>query len=365
MAQVRKSQSLGVPHHGVPQHQCVLLPGLHPYCYNQHAPVRLLPQRQPPGPSQSLERLQFLYFDLLFSIGRLLSGLLVPLPEAAGARLRVVAAPVVGMLTGRQPVCEVLRRLPLAQRRLGINHGTSSSSAMRVTMERSACVRRGHQLGPCLKWQLVHCSHKRSSSCVASSAGPAGPYLQHRLLPALAGGRARGCLRVKLPEGQVDARQAGHGMSLYSLAPGDLHENVGTQLTWNDAAQPPNCPKAFFTCIIQATGCSLPILPQSASGAAACYLVEKHSFDTIAASSAAALFANPAVMLQQPARQDSRLTSWRHSSWQGGHMMTSVLCTRCRSTESMWPIPLLLSGEALLSAPASYTSSQMSNVYIE
>ena len=35
-------------------------------------------------------------------------------------------------------------------------------------------------------------------------------------------------------------------------------------------------------------------------------------------------------------------------------MMTRVLCTRCRSTESMWPA-LLLSGEALPPTPVSCT----------
>ena len=80
----------------------------------------------------------------------------------------------------------------------------------------------------------------------------------------------------------------------------------------------------------------------------------KISMDICAASSATALLVSTVVMLQQPARQPSRLTSWRHSSWQGGHMMTSVLCTRCRSTESMWPT-LLLSGEALPSTSVSCT----------
>ena len=83
--------------------------------------------------------------------------------------------------------------------------------------------------------------------------------------------------------------------------------------------------------------------------------------DVCVAASATALLLSPVVMLQQPARQDSRLTSWRHSSWQGGHMMTSVLCTRCRSTESMWPT-LLLSGEALPSASVSCTITPMCNV---
>ena len=42
-------------------------------------------------------------------------------------------------------------------------------------------------------------------------------------------------------------------------------------------------------------------------------------------------------------------------------MMTSVLCTRCRSTESMWPA-LLLSGEALPFAPVSCINCPISNV---
>ena len=112
-----------------------------------------------------------------------------------------------------------------------------------IMSERSACnsaaiclYNKRPMIGACLSRQSMQCLHRSSSSCIACSSNPARADLQHRLLPALAGGRARGCLRVQPPEGQIDSRQPGHGMRLHCLAPGDLHENIGIQLRSNDAA---------------------------------------------------------------------------------------------------------------------------------
>ena len=68
------------------------------------APVVTAPAHCTILEERGLERLELFDLSLLFTTGRLLTGLLIPSPEAAGARLRVVAAPVVGMLAGRQPL---------------------------------------------------------------------------------------------------------------------------------------------------------------------------------------------------------------------------------------------------------------------
>jgi hypothetical protein len=198
--------------------------------------------------STSMARIQYAksclliseYLDvlhLLLCTHRLLRTLIIPLPEPAGAALRVVAAPVVCMLSRPQLLLQVLRGPALAQRRLHSMHEAELCIPHSLCIRRLLCAcsfccrccgalilpsaaRSRHLCHSCIHtflicacaamtWKVMtHMAHRamyRVLSCsYAELAEPA--HLEYCFLPAHAAGHARCCLCIEAPECDNDER---------------------------------------------------------------------------------------------------------------------------------------------------------------